>query len=114
MVSVELETDVAGVPALVYTPGHVRAVFGYDERLGNRNWDAVRRKYGPMAERWSKHRFDLPKLLEDVYREFKDHHPRISWSLGPSIGNGPAPPGTSWAAQLPSPSTLSFRVSPGL
>jgi 5-methylthioadenosine/S-adenosylhomocysteine deaminase len=27
---------------------------------------------------------ELPQLLEDVYRKFKDHHPRISWSLGPS------------------------------
>jgi guanine deaminase len=27
---------------------------------------------------------ELPKLLEEVYRSFKDHHPRISWSLGPS------------------------------
>jgi guanine deaminase len=27
---------------------------------------------------------DLPKLLEDVYRKHKDHHPRISWALGPS------------------------------
>lgn len=27
---------------------------------------------------------ELPRLLEEVYRKFKDHHPRISWSLGPS------------------------------
>lgn len=26
----------------------------------------------------------LPQLLEDVYKAHRDHHPRISWALGPS------------------------------
>lgn len=83
----------------------------YDERLGNRDWDAVRAKYAPMAAAVPDWR-SVQEIVHLMLGELNGSHLGFTLNLGSSSSSSPSTPATPTRAWQEETAHLGLRFDP--